>query len=274
MISPAENSFNAFSLEQGLETRLVGKTVLVYDEVDSTNDLLKPILAHPQYNGLAVFARFQRGGKGREGRTWTAKPDSSILCSVLVQLAGRPSELSGPITLACATATAHSVARTFHLPVKIKWPNDIYLAGRKLAGILIESSQIQPHTTGFIIGIGINITQQPEDFYPPELRQKAISIAQGLNRPVDESERTLLARELLRQLDEGIAHLCEKKYSLLRHDWLTLAGGADHPVIVTRHNETFHARIIDIDHRDNSLLVQNPDGLILQLHQNTCKVIG
>ncbi len=268
-----ETTFTAQNLEKNLSTALVGKTVLVYQEVDSTNDLLKPILHDSHYNGLAVFARHQRRGKGREGRTWTAPPGTSILTSVLVHLPGRLTELAGPVALASAVAAGQAVARTFQLPVKIKWPNDLYLSGKKLAGILIESAQVDADRAGFIIGIGINVAQTRQHF-PPDLQDSACSVAIGLNREVDDSEMVLLARELMAQLDDLLQRVVASDFARLRHDWLTLAGGPDHPVIVNRQDQVFHARIIDIDHRDNSLLVQDPRGLILQLHQNTCKIIG
>jgi BirA family biotin operon repressor/biotin-[acetyl-CoA-carboxylase] ligase len=272
MFSP-EKIFTAPNLEKDLPTRVVGKTILIYEEVDSTNDLLKPIMRNPQYNGLAIFARFQRKGRGRENRSWTARPGMSILCSVLVFLDGRPADLAGPVALAGAISAAQAVVKTFSLPVKIKWPNDIYLAGKKLSGMLIESAPVNSDLTSFIIGIGINMAQEANDF-PPELRSSAVSIAQVLRRPVDEQDMTLLARELLIQLDTGLDLVRRADYPRLRQDWLTLAGGPDQPVIVTRQDQTFHARIIDIDHRDNSLLVQDPQGLILHLHQNTAKIIG
>jgi BirA family biotin operon repressor/biotin-[acetyl-CoA-carboxylase] ligase len=266
------DTFNVKNLEADLPTKLVGRTVLIYDEVDSTNDSLKPILADAKYNGLAVFARFQRRGKGREGRTWKARPDSSVLVSVLIQLEGKTGDHFGAVSLASAIAAAQAVIQTFQLPARIKWPNDIYLSGKKLTGILIESASAGKGLIGFVIGIGTNLAQQTKDF-PPELRDLAISISQAIGRPVEEFERLKFARELLVQLDHHIEKVQQRDYATLRQEWLALAGGPDHPVIVTRQNQTFHARIIDIDHRDNSLLVQVPGGLIVHLKQNTCKVI-
>jgi BirA family biotin operon repressor/biotin-[acetyl-CoA-carboxylase] ligase len=264
--------FTAQNIEKNLSTRRIGKTVLVYDQVDSTNDLLKAIINDGRYHGLVVFARSQRRGKGREGRTWTATPDSSILCSAMVHLEGKTAQLGGPISLVCAVAVAQALINTFQIPVRIKWPNDIYLEKRKLCGILIESSQISPNEVGFILGMGINLTQQPTDF-PVGIRDIAISVAQAIGRDIEPSEKILLAQQLILELDTNLEKMLQKNYDQLRHDWLHLAGGPDRPVIVTRQNQTFNARIIDIDHRDNSLLVQNHDGLILHLKQNTCKII-
>jgi BirA family transcriptional regulator, biotin operon repressor / biotin---[acetyl-CoA-carboxylase] ligase len=268
-----EETFTAHNLETHLPTRRVGRTVLLYDEVDSTNDLLKPITRDRTYDGLVVFARHQRRGRGREGRSWIARSGTSVLCSSLIFLPGRLAELAGPVALASAVAMGQAIAAAFHLPVKIKWPNDVYLESRKLAGLLIESVQVDARTAAFIIGIGINVTQRPEDF-PPELRAVAGSVAQGLDRPVEEQERLGLARELMVRLDTHLDRVAEAEFDVLRHDWLDLAGGSDRCVVVNRRDQTFNARIIDIDHRDNSLLVQDPEGVILHLHQNTARIIG
>ena len=272
MTHAATDLFTAQAIEKNLSTNRLGQTVLVYDEVESTNDLLKAVVRESHYNGLVVFAKSQRRGKGREGRTWTAPTDSSILCSALIHLEGKTAELAGTISLVCAVAVAKALIHTFQIPVRIKWPNDIYLEKRKLGGILIESSQIRPNEVAFILGIGINLTQQSDDF-PLELHDLATSVAQILGRSIEPSEKILLARQLIKELDDQLEIMLRKNFDQLRHDWLHLAGGPDRPVIVTRQNQTFNARIIDIDHRDNSLLVQNHDGLILHLKQNTCKII-
>lgn len=260
-------------MERNLPTQWIGKTVLVYDQVESTNDLLKPIMGDPHYNGLAIFARHQRRGRGREDRTWISPPNTSIICSMLIFLPGRLNELAGPVALASAIGTAQAIARTFGLSVKIKWPNDIFYLKKKLSGMLIESSQVDSKTASFVIGVGINVAQQANDF-PNGLSRSACSIAQALGRSVEEHETVMLARDLLVQIDTAIGEIIEGNFARLRHDWLMLAGGPDQPIIVNRQDQTFNARIIDIDHRDNSLLVQDHDGLILHLHQNICKIIG
>jgi len=273
MFPEPAHSFSPASLEKDLNTELVGRTVLVYDEVDSTNDSLKPIARDIQYQGLTVFARYQRKGRGRENRAWTASPGSSVLCSSLVFLPGRLADLAGPVSLAGAVATARAIETVFGLSVRIKWPNDVLWSGKKLAGMLVESTPVQPDLAGFIIGIGINVAQGPGDF-PPKLRSTAGSIALGLGRKVSEPEFLHLARVLLMQLDAELRRVRDGNVEGLRHDWLDLAGGPDRAVIVNRQNQTFHARILDIDPKDNSLLAQDPEGMILHLYQNSSKIIG
>jgi BirA family biotin operon repressor/biotin-[acetyl-CoA-carboxylase] ligase len=264
--------FTSDNLERHLPTRKVGKTVLVYDSVDSTNDLLKPILSNPMYDGLTVFARYQNKGKGREGRIWQSPSGSSLLCSTLTFREGKITDHFGLISMMASVSTARTIEKVFHLPVRIKWPNDIFCGERKLSGILIESSQVNPNLAGYIIGIGVNVLQKQEDF-PPELKSIATSVMQELHRPIDESEMLLLARELMMMMDKWLTHDGSEDIDSLKHDWLTLSGGSGHAVIVNRQNQTFKARIIDIDPHDNTLLVQDEQGLILHLQQNVCKII-
>lgn len=191
---------SAVELEKSLPTQVIGKTVIVYDEVDSTNDLLKKIISETKYNGLAVFARHQRKGRGQNANLWVDKPDSSILCSVILHLDGKQKDFSDEVSRKAAIAVSNAISKTFDITVKIKRPNDIYCQNKKLAGILIESSQIEAKTTGFIIGVGINCKQQTRDF-PSELQDTACSITQILQTKITDRQMVNLARQLLIELD-------------------------------------------------------------------------
>ncbi len=265
-------SFSADRIEKNLNTRIIGKTVLIYDSVDSTNEVLKRISADEIYNGLAVFARHQEKGKGRNGRRWLTKPDSSVLCSMLVFFDDSPNMLYGPIMLASAVAPAQAIIKTFAITVGIKWPNDIYYDGKKLGGILIESSPANNGRCVFIIGVGINCRQREEDF-APEIADKACSVAQILNRPVDDEELVRLSRQLLIEMDNRINQVVHKEYRQLRDDWLSLASNRDNEILVMDNEREFRARIVDIDVNDGSLLVQGYDGVIIHLQQNTARII-
>ena len=166
-------------VEQSLETSRVGRQVLVYDSTDSTNDIAWQYACEGGYDGLAVFADQQRAGRGRLGRDWTAGKGSSILCSVLLEDGPK---LGGQIlTLIAGLSTAEAVESLCSVRIGIKWPNDITVSGRKLAGVMVESRKINSNFA-YVIGIGINCQQRREDFpaefrepqcesYPPAFRQ-------------------------------------------------------------------------------------------------------
>jgi len=139
------------------DDHVVGRRILLYDSVSSTNSLALEAADDEGNDGLVILAGEQTEGRGQHGRTWTAPCDSSLLMSLLVF---PPDELCRP-ALMTAWATV-SVADTIRdltgLAPTIKWPNDVLLRGKKVCGILIEQRG------GVVIGIGLNLMQTREDF--------------------------------------------------------------------------------------------------------------
>jgi BirA family biotin operon repressor/biotin-[acetyl-CoA-carboxylase] ligase len=132
-----------------------------------------------------VTASEQTAGRGRQGRTWSAPPGRALLCSIVVR--------DPPRLLPLAAGVA--VAQTAGDAAQIKWPNDVLLAGRKVAGILVEG---RPQEGWAVLGIGLNVALRAEDF-PPELRDTAA----GLGLEPDAIEPTL--ERLLELLERWIA---------------------------------------------------------------------
>ena len=126
---------------------------------ESTNAIARELAAGGAPAGTLVTASEQTAGRGRQGRTWSAKPGRALLCSLIVR------ELPRLLPLAAGVA----VAETVGAGAKLKWPNDVLLDGRKLAGILVEG---RPQEGWAVLGIGLNVALRPEDF-PPELRASA-----------------------------------------------------------------------------------------------------
>lgn len=138
---------------------------------DSTNLRAVELAAAGAPHGTLVTASEQTAGRGRQGRAWTAPPGSALLMSVVVRGLERHHAL--PLAVPVAVCEACEAAAA---PVRceIKWPNDVWVEGRKLAGILIEG---RPQEGWTVVGIGVNVTTAPEQF-PPELRESATSLAQ------------------------------------------------------------------------------------------------
>jgi len=137
---------------------------------DSTNTRARELAAAGTPHGTVVTAGEQSEGRGRQGRTWTAPPDGALLYSAIV----RPLEerhlmlpLAAPLAV-CAAAEQLAPGTE----CGVKWPNDVHLDGRKLAGVLIEA---RPQDGWAVVGVGLNLSIAPEEF-PPELRQTAVSL--------------------------------------------------------------------------------------------------
>jgi BirA family biotin operon repressor/biotin-[acetyl-CoA-carboxylase] ligase len=185
-------------IEWELGTRIIGRRVAVWNRVTSTNDLAARASSSPANEGLAILAEEQTSGRGSRGRAWSAPAGSSILMSVLLFPRG-PLDDPAWLTALGAVAVAEVALEEFGLDARIKWPNDVRVEGRKLAGILVERGQ------GTVLGIGLNVNTATDDF-PEDLRESATSLRRLLGRPTDRSE---VARWLLRRLDHHYARAVE-----------------------------------------------------------------
>jgi BirA family transcriptional regulator, biotin operon repressor / biotin---[acetyl-CoA-carboxylase] ligase len=141
-----------------------------FRQVGSTNTVARELAEAGALNGTVVTADEQTAGRGRQGRTWTAAPGSALLFSAIV----RPLDKRHPLLpLAVPLAVCETAERLRPgIECKVKWPNDVHLDGRKLAGILIEA---RPQEEWAVLGIGLNLTIA-EDEFPEELRDTATSL--------------------------------------------------------------------------------------------------
>jgi BirA family biotin operon repressor/biotin-[acetyl-CoA-carboxylase] ligase len=147
-----------------------------FRRTDSTNERARELAVAGAPHGTLVTADAQSAGRGRQGRTWTAPAGRALLCSLVVR---DPPRL---LPLAAGVAVAE-VAGVAGAAVQIKWPNDVLVDGRKVAGILVEG---RPQEGWAVVGIGLNVAVREEEF-PSELRSRAATL--GL--PPDAIESTL-----------------------------------------------------------------------------------
>lgn len=181
----------------------MGRTVLVFEETDSTNDLAARAGEDGLPEGIVIFAESQRAGRGTSGRKWLSPPHQNLLFSVLLRPPeGVPVARWPELTFCAALAVAEAAERETGRAARVKWPNDVYFGERKAAGILLESHQRQ--VPGFVVvGIGLNVLQREEDF-DPEIRDKAgsLAMAAGVERVMD---RVRAAAAVLERLDAHYA---------------------------------------------------------------------
>jgi len=171
-----------------------GRRAIILARTASTNDIAWQHAESADADGIVVVADEQTAGRGRFGNSWCAKPEQSILLSLLIRMDS--SAGIDTLTLLAGLATARAVERMGVARAAIKWPNDILVEGRKLAGILVER-----RGGHVVIGIGVNIAQTAADF-PPDVTARATSLYQATSAMVDRL-RVLMA--LLEELEKALA---------------------------------------------------------------------
>lgn len=158
-------------------------------ETGSTNDRARALAIAGAPHGTLVTADAQTSGRGRQGRVWSAPPGHALLLSVVLR---RPPAL---LPLHAAVAVAETVASAApSAAVGIKWPNDVHLDGRKVAGILAEG---RPQEGWVVLGVGLNVALRIEDL-PPELHGTAATLG------LDPSQRGAVLTVLLAQLERAL----------------------------------------------------------------------
>lgn len=164
--------FDRRAFQALLRTRRFGHTLVTREVTSSTNDDVWDALATNMGDGVVVIADRQRSGRGRSGRRWEHGEDLGLALSIGLYL-GCDVRQAGLIPLGVGVALAEALARLGAVP-RLKWPNDVLLDGRKVAGVLCEMRRL-PAGEAVVIGVGVNVLQSPEDF-APELRETATSL--------------------------------------------------------------------------------------------------
>jgi BirA family transcriptional regulator, biotin operon repressor / biotin---[acetyl-CoA-carboxylase] ligase len=251
-------------IEYLLNTNWIGRRVTVWNRVTSTNDLAARAGASVSNDGLVVLAEEQTAGRGRRGRTWTSPARSSILMSVLLfpppHLAPRAPESAlgcAWLTALGAVATCEVVAAVTGQAATIKWPNDVRVKGRKIAGILVERALAPPAPTfesprgpssdptarGVVIGIGLNVNIE-RNVLPAELDAGITSLLIECGTPCDRSE---LVRDLIRRLDHWYNAGRVGGPDTLNAPWCALFEHLGTIVRIATPAQTVAGRLVDLD---------------------------
>jgi BirA family biotin operon repressor/biotin-[acetyl-CoA-carboxylase] ligase len=184
--------------------------------VDSTQRVAFELAADGAADGTVVVADYQAAGRGRRGRAWDALPGTSLLATILVRPRVAPDRWAA-YSLATAVAVAETLERVAGLGPRLKWPNDVLVGGRKIAGILLES-RIDAAESGVIaVGIGVNLAQRA---FPAALAARATSVVLERGEAVD---RDAALGALLSAFAAWRARLEDEGVAPIRARWLQLA---------------------------------------------------
>jgi BirA family biotin operon repressor/biotin-[acetyl-CoA-carboxylase] ligase len=171
----------ALELKPLLNTHDVGQVLHCHEELASTNDEAKALAEDGAEHGEVVVAERQTAGRGRRGRTWISPARRNVAFSVVLRPHDLPPARAPELTLVAAVAVCDALHHS-GVEAGIKWPNDLLVRGRKIAGILTELSAEADRVHWVVVGVGVNVNARPEDF-PPELRGEVTSLLMERGQP-------------------------------------------------------------------------------------------
>jgi BirA family biotin operon repressor/biotin-[acetyl-CoA-carboxylase] ligase len=235
-------------------TRVIGRDIQVFEQTTSTNDVAERLAHDGVPEGAVVFAESQTQGRGRLGRAWLSPKRKGLWFSVLLRPKLRPQETT-QLTVISATALRRAIRTVTGLTVDIKWPNDLQIGGKKVAGILTEMSAELDCVRYAILGIGVDVNW-PVGTFPPELGKIATSLS--LERGAEIS-RPELAVAVLRELDSDYARVCAGRFSELADEWEAACITIGQNVVVHTGDRRFRGRAESLD-EDGALLIRTEHG--------------
>ncbi|MFN2364238.1 MAG: biotin--[acetyl-CoA-carboxylase] ligase [Halarsenatibacteraceae bacterium] len=226
------------------ETKLIDFKIDYYRELDSTNKYIKDLDSIEKQEGLVIVAEKQLKGRGRKGKDWYSPAGSGLYFSIFLEPEISIEDLS-KINMMIALAVYNVLKRNY--PVKLKWPNDIYLADQKIAGILIESNLEGDLIKEVIVGVGCNTNQKS---FPDELNKKAGSLFLYKREVVDNKELLL---KILIEFDRLYSNFILDGIDYLKK-WKEELGIIGQEIIVESDTGIIKGKVADIDGQGNLIL--------------------
>jgi BirA family biotin operon repressor/biotin-[acetyl-CoA-carboxylase] ligase len=240
-------------IRDGLETKVLGKIDIVYfTETDSTNTRAKDLAARHAPEGALVLSEKQSKGRGRKARNWFSPSRDGIYLSLILRPAMPPRE-APVITLLTAVAVAETILSLTTLKIAIKWPNDILVSGKKLAGILTEMGTQQDSIDYIVVGLGLNVNTPR---FPDDIRDKATSI---LIETGKRFSRVKVIREYLKWYELYYELFKHTGFEPVRKRWRELTNTIGQQITVETTDKRYSGEAQDVD-KDGALLIRDKTG--------------
>jgi BirA family biotin operon repressor/biotin-[acetyl-CoA-carboxylase] ligase len=260
----AQALMNGFPLLDiaGIQSRLhsaqIGRELIYRPMIDSTNTLAMELAQQGATEGTIILTDDQPGGRGRQGRSWKALPGQQALLSIIVY----PAFPAHFLVMGTALAVREAIALTTDLEPTIKWPNDVLIAGKKVCGILIETTAGADGRLCAVVGIGLNVHGSFKEI--AELAQRATTIAEQGGQDVSREE---LIATLLERFDESYEMLqhggADGTWRIWKH-WRDHLSTLGHWVRIQQGARLVEGMAIGVD-GDGALLVRQLDGATTQI---------
>ena len=250
------DSLRPEALLVGLETSFIGRELIYLDTADSTNARAFELAERGAAEGTVVIAEQQTAGKGRMGRRWASPAGVNLYCSVILRPPILP-RYAPHLTFVSAVAVARAMNETGRVKAELKWPNDILIGGRKVAGLLNEMSAETEGIHFVILGIGANLNMTADQF-PDDLRYPATSLLLAGGSPVS---RLAMTRSLFYHLEELYTLYLREGFAPVRQAWEELCPLHGKQLVVNQGETTTTGIMAGLD-PDGALLLQTEGGIV------------
>ena len=234
-----------------LRAECIGQKIITYDSVESTNEIAKSLVGDSDNEGTVILSDSQTQGKGRQGRIWYSEEKVGVYLSVLLKPSLRPEQIA-QITLVAGVALNQTVNEFSRVPAYLKWPNDILLNGKKVAGILTENCR-QNINSGIVLGIGVNVNHA---HFPVSLQQIATSMAMENGEIF---ERLPFITYLLNHLDQEYRCFLDEGLSHTIDQWNMNSDMFGKQVSMTQGAQTYYGTAMKLNKKGH-LVILTDDG--------------
>lgn len=262
------NILSEEEVREKLHTATIGRRLVCLSETVSTNVDAFRLAEEGAVEGTVVISEAQSVGKGRMGRIWCSPPGINLYCSVVLRPTVMPYQ-APQLTFLSAVAVARAIELTTALKPEIKWPNDVLIGGRKVAGLLNEMSAETDGINFVILGIGVNLNMTATQF-PVDLRTPATSLLLEMGHAVSRSH---FASAMLNELDRLYGDFLDQGFGPVREEWQQRCNANGHEVSVSDGGAEILRGVFNGIDGDGAMLVRLSNGVVERILCGDVRVI-
>ena len=265
-LTRTSNRLLPYEIHKKLQTQVIGKKIRYLENTPSTIGVGKQLTTEgdiEKLHGMVIVAEEQTGGVGRMGRAWVS-PSGGIWVTIVLK-PHMPVDHIFMITMAGSIAVARAIRKEFDIGALIKWPNDVFIGNKKVAGLLLELSAEADVVHHCLLSIGIDVNV-PIDNFSPELQDRITSISIELGHEVDRA--ALLAR-ILKEFESRFLLVESGEYDTIIREWKSISCTLENRVQIRTLKNSFEGDAVDID-EFGALIIRKENGRLERVIAGDC----
>ena len=249
-----------WEIKEDLNTRFLGNRIYYFNTIDTTQNFAMKIASKKNEDGSVVISKKQTGGRGRMKRKWRS-PVGGIWMSVIIHPEFDVTHAT-LVPIATSLALCIAIEKTLKINTKLKWPNDVILNGKKVAGVLIDASIISNQIESMVLGIGINFKINPDEL---ESSIKTTPNFYGVATLVKKNENmSPLIKQFLYELEKVLALINSSQIKKIRNEWTKRSSTIGRNVSIITNEGRINGKAVRID---------NDGGLIISMGKKTKRIL-